>query len=66
MLGFTLKKTSGEIGEAGPFIQILVNTRRQLRAQKLFEMADGIRGQLEDQGIILEDGPGGTTWRMKS
>ena len=38
--------------------------RRAARAAKDFERADQIRDQLEAEGVILEDGPDGTRWRI--
>jgi len=37
--------------------------RAAARAAKDFGAADGIRIELERQGIVIMDTPGGTTWR---
>lgn len=44
-------------------ISRLIEERAQAKAAKDYAAADRIREQLAGQGIILEDGPGGTTWR---
>jgi cysteinyl-tRNA synthetase len=46
-------------------IDRLLELRRQARAAKDFEQADQIRDQLEAEGIVLEDGPDGTRWRLE-
>jgi len=46
-------------------IGAMLDMRAQARKNKDFAMADRIRDQLTGMGIILEDGPGGTTWRME-
>jgi len=46
-----------------PFIDLLVSVRDKLRAAKLYPLSDKIREELSELGVILEDGPGGTTWR---
>jgi cysteinyl-tRNA synthetase len=40
-----------------------IQARNDARKRKDFKEADAIRGRLKDQGIVLEDGPGGTTWK---
>ncbi|MBK1672249.1 cysteine--tRNA ligase [Ectothiorhodospira shaposhnikovii] len=47
--------------EAG--IQALIEARLEARRRKDFAEADRIRDALKEQGVVLEDGPGGTTWR---
>lgn len=44
-------------------IDALIAKRLQARADKDFTLADQIRDDLAAQGVILEDGPGGTTWK---
>jgi cysteinyl-tRNA synthetase len=44
-------------------IEQLINQRLEARRSKNFAEADRIRKDLHDNGIVLEDGPGGTIWR---
>jgi cysteinyl-tRNA synthetase len=44
-------------------IEALIVERREARKAKNFARADQIRDELKAQGILLEDGAGGTTWR---
>lgn len=43
----------------------LIRDRESLRQQKEWEKADAIRETLLNKGIILEDTPEGTRWRLK-
>ncbi len=45
-------------------IEALVEKRSQARAAKDWAASDTIRDQLKALGVILEDGPQGTTWRL--
>jgi hypothetical protein len=49
---------------AQPFIDLLVNLRAQLRTEQQWALADEIRHRLQSMGIILQDGPDQTTWRI--
>jgi cysteinyl-tRNA synthetase len=45
-------------------IETAIAARNDARKRKDFKEADAIRTRLKDQGIVLEDGPGGTTtWK---
>ncbi|HEX2172490.1 MAG TPA: DALR domain-containing protein, partial [Dehalococcoidia bacterium] len=66
VLGLTLKgpDQGGDAARAiGPLIDLLIETRRELRAAKQWALADRIRDGLQAQGIALEDTPNGTVWR---
>ncbi|MDA8406303.1 MAG: cysteine--tRNA ligase [Deltaproteobacteria bacterium] len=46
-------------------IERLVQERSEARKAKNFKLADEIRNRLLEQGILIEDGPKGPTWRVK-
>ncbi len=54
---------SGE--DIGPFLQLLVDLRAQLRSAKQYALADEIRVRLADLGVIIQDTPNGTVWQRK-
>jgi cysteinyl-tRNA synthetase len=54
-------KSAGALDE-GKIAQ-LIDMRLAARKSKNFKEADRIRDELAQQGVILEDGPKGTTWR---
>jgi cysteinyl-tRNA synthetase len=45
-------------------IEKLITERNEARHGKNWARADEIRNQLASRGIVLEDGPQGTTWRV--
>ena len=44
-------------------INDLIEERQSAKQDRDFARADEIRDQLKDHGVLLEDGPTGTTWR---
>ncbi|MDB1124325.1 cysteine--tRNA ligase [Vibrio algarum] len=57
-----LKGTSGDDDEVAE-IEALIKLRNDSRASKDWANADLARDKLAELGIVLEDGPEGTTWR---
>ena len=51
----------GEVAE----IEALIQQRLDARKAKDWAAADAARDRLNEMGIVLEDGPQGTTWRRK-
>lgn len=58
-----LKAGAREDGLSPEAIEAQVAARLAARKAKNFAEADRIRDELGKAGILLEDGPGGTTWR---
>ena len=46
-------------------ISVLIEERKIARKEKNFRLSDEIRDQLLERGVILCDGPQGTTWKIK-
>ena len=57
----SLKGGASDADEAR--INALIEERREAKKAKNFARADEIRKSLLDEGIVLMDGPQGTTWR---
>jgi cysteinyl-tRNA synthetase len=45
-------------------VRMLIDMRHEARQARDWAKADAIRNRLADEGIILEDGPEGTRWRL--
>jgi cysteinyl-tRNA synthetase len=45
-------------------VEAMIQERTQARGRKDWARADAIRNQLKGMGVILEDAPQGTTWRL--
>ena len=46
-------------------IEELISVRQKAKEQKNFKVADEIRERLMENGVLLEDGFGGTTWKFR-
>jgi len=46
-------------------IEGIIALRAEAKKAKNFTQADSLRQGLKERGIVLEDGPGGTTWRRE-
>ncbi|WP_313129741.1 cysteine--tRNA ligase [Stutzerimonas nitrititolerans] len=56
---------AGAEGKVDPAeVEALIAARLQARAEKNWAESDRIRDQLTAMGVVLEDGKGGTTWRL--
>ena len=47
------------------YVDEKIAERAEAKRNRDFATADRIRDELKAEGIILEDGPGGTTWRRE-
>jgi len=64
VLGLELVEKTGT-GDADKFIDLLVDVRSEVRAQKLWALSDQIRDKLAELGVSIEDGKEGTSWRWE-
>ncbi len=55
---------AGKVDLDATEIDRLIDARNAARKSKDFTEADRIRDQLTDAGVLLEDGPEGTRWRL--
>jgi cysteinyl-tRNA synthetase len=64
VLGLVPPAEASNTGLAPELIELLLQTRRELRAAKQWALADQIRDRLASLGVTLKDGPDGTTWSL--
>lgn len=69
-IAFSLKDRAGDLlppqlpREPQELLNLLIMVRQEARAQKDFQLSDQLREALKKEGIILEDTPRGTRWRL--
>ncbi|MEH6546847.1 MAG: cysteine--tRNA ligase, partial [Sneathiella sp.] len=56
-------KSASEGDISAQEIEELIEKRIEAKSNKDFATADAVRTELADKGVILEDGPGGTSWK---
>jgi len=54
---------AGSSGPTDPEIEAAITARQAARKARDFKESDRIRDELKAKGVILEDGPTGTTWK---
>ncbi len=65
VLGVSLQSNAGAQSETlDQLMHCVIAWRQELRQRKLYDLADRIRDDLKALGIVLEDSPQGTTWRI--
>ncbi len=57
------KQEAGDNGLSPEAIEEKIAERIAAKANKNYTLSDQIRDDLKAQGIVLEDGPGGTSWK---
>jgi cysteinyl-tRNA synthetase len=63
VLGLDLDTAADTVGDAAPYIDLLVEVRDRLRAEKQWARSDLIRDRLTEKGIAIADGSSGSTWK---
>lgn len=54
----------GSAGLEDDLVRVLIDLRAAARKNKDFATADAIRNKLTEIGVVLQDGPDGTTWKV--
>jgi cysteinyl-tRNA synthetase len=65
VLGLTLEKPDNSDHAVDGFVDLLIEIRKDLRANKLWQLSDKVRDRLVELGVILEDSREGTSWHWK-
>lgn len=63
VLGLGFREATERATAVDSEVESLIKQREEARASKDWALADQIRKQLSEQGIVLEDTPSGTLWR---
>ena len=63
--GLSLEENNKKSEDAAPFIELLLDLRKQLRNLKQWELSDAIRDKLLELGVVIEDNKEGSIWHFK-
>jgi cysteinyl-tRNA synthetase len=64
VLGLQLTTSTAEGQSIAPFVDLLLAVRQDLRKAKQWALSDKVRDELKALGVIVEDSPQGSTWRL--
>jgi len=65
VFGLRLRDQLAPRAELAPELADLITRREKARAEKDFATADALRQQLRDAGVVIEDTPDGTKWKLE-
>jgi cysteinyl-tRNA synthetase len=65
VLGLMLDKTDDYDHAVDGFVDLLIEIRKDLRSNKLWQLSDKVRDRLVELGVVLEDSREGTSWHWK-
>src|SRR5262249_17332719 len=61
----SVKPKAEDNGLTSSLLDLLVQIRTPVRKEKNFQLADEIRNRFVGLGVVLEDRPDGTTWKIE-
>jgi cysteinyl-tRNA synthetase len=64
VLGLRLEAPKSDGQSIAPFVDLLLSVRQDLRKAKMWALGDKIRDELKTLGVIVEDSPQGSSWRL--
>jgi cysteinyl-tRNA synthetase len=64
-LGLSIEKETVSNQTVDGFVDLLIEIRKDLRANKMWALSDKVRDQLAGLGVILEDSKDGTSWHWE-
>ncbi len=64
-LGLAIEKETVGNQTVDGFVDLLIEIRKDLRANKMWALSDKVRDQLAGLGVILEDSKDGTSWHWE-
>lgn len=65
VFGLRLEEKQKGSADVAPFVEMLIDLREKLRAEKQWELSDLVRDNLAGLGVIIEDNKDGASWRWE-
>ena len=61
-----IREHNDQVESIADEVELLLSERTKVREEKDWNRADAIRDQLNEMGVIVEDGHAGPSWRLRS